>query len=117
MLKYLLIFLGLVSLAIGIVGIFFPVLPTTPFMLLSAALFIRSSDRLYRWLVSNRVFGRYIRDFKERGGMTAGGKLSAIALMWGMIALSSLMIGLNICLLALGAVGTIVMGAVIKTVK
>ncbi|MBN2159910.1 MAG: YbaN family protein [Spirochaetes bacterium] len=117
MLNYILIFFGLVSLAAGIIGIFVPVLPTTPFLLLAAALFIRSSDRLYRWLISNRLLGGYIRDFRERGGMTAGAKLSAIALMWGMIALSALMIGFNAYILALGAAGTIVMGAVIKTVK
>jgi len=117
MLKYILIAIGLVSLGAGIVGIFIPVLPTTPFVLLSAALFIRSSDRLYRWLVSNRLVGRYVRDFRERGGMTLRAKLSSIALMWGMIALSSLAVGCNPFLLALGAAGTIVMGLVITTVK
>ena len=115
--NYILIFLGCVSLLAGLVGIFVPVLPTTPFVLLAAALFVRSSDRLYGWLLSSRLFGKYVHAFREKGGMTLKGKASAIAMMWAMIALSSVLVGFKVFIVALGAAGTIVMGFVIKTVR
>lgn len=113
--NYLFIFLGAVSLLLGLVGILVPVLPTTPFVLLAAALFIRSSDRLYGWLVSSRLFGGRIKKFREQGGMTMKEKASAIALMWAMIGLTSVLAGFSIYVIALGAAGTIVMGLVIRT--
>lgn len=113
--NYILIFFGCVALLLGLVGIVVPVLPTTPFILLAAALFIRSSDRLYNWLVSSRLFGGYIQKFREQGGMTLREKAYALALMWGMIALSTVLAGFNMYIIALGAAGTIVMGIVIKT--
>ncbi len=115
--NYILIFLGCVSLLAGLVGIIIPVLPTTPFILLAAALFVRSSDRLYGWLLSNRLFGRYIHRFRKSGGMTLCEKACAIAMMWAMIVLSSILAGFNVYIVALGAAGTIVMGFVIKTVS
>ena len=63
--KYVLILLGIISLALGVIGIFLPVLPTTPFLLLSATLFLRSSQKLYDWLLSHPCFGEYIRNFKS----------------------------------------------------
>ncbi len=115
--NYILIFLGCVALLAGLVGIFIPVLPTTPFVLLAAALFVRSSDRLYKWLISNRLFGKYVHRFRETGGMTPREKTCAIGAMWVMIGLSGLFVGFNAVLLVLGAVGTVVMGFVVKTVR
>jgi uncharacterized membrane protein YbaN (DUF454 family) len=115
--KYILIFFGFVSLLLGIIGIFIPVLPTTPFILLAAALFVRSSEKLYLWLLSNKLLGKYIRKFRESGGMTIREKGYAIALMWAMIALSAMILNFNLYIFALGAVGTIVMGLAIKTVR
>ncbi len=115
--NYILIFFGCVSLLLGLVGIFVPVLPTTPFLLLAAALFVRSSGRLYDWLLSNRLLGAYIRNYRERGGMTLRQKACAIALMWAMIALSAVLVGFNAYVIALGAAGTVVMGLIIKTAR
>ncbi len=86
--RYLLIAAGTISLAIGIVGIFTPVLPTTPFLLLAAACYLRSSQRFHRWLMNNRVFGSYIRNYTEGRGIPLKVKLFTIALLWVTIGIS-----------------------------
>lgn len=86
--KYLFISAGLVSLALGVVGIFLPLLPTTPFLLLSAFCFIRSSPRLYNWLVNHRVFGVYIHDYLKYRAVSLKTKVFAVVLLWGTICLS-----------------------------
>lgn len=63
--KTLYIALGTLSLALGILGIFLPLLPTTPFLLLTAALYFKSSPRLYNWLLNQKHLGPYIRNFRE----------------------------------------------------
>jgi hypothetical protein len=83
-----LIVAGLLSVAVGAIGIFVPLLPTTPFLLLAAVCFVRSSDRLYRWLTRNRVFGNYLRDYQERRAMPAGMKWCAISVLWLTVGLS-----------------------------
>jgi len=74
--------LGTLSLALGILGIFIPLLPTTPFLLLSAALYARSSKRFYYWLIYNKWLGRYIRDYREGRGVPLGVKIISIMLLW-----------------------------------
>jgi len=86
--RYLLILSGTVSLAIGIVGIFTPILPTTPFLLLAAACYLRSSQRFHHWLMNNRVFGSYIRNYTEGRGIPIRVKLFTIALLWVTIGIS-----------------------------
>lgn len=81
--KILLATLGSVALALGIVGIFVPLLPTTPFLLLAAALWVRSSPRLYAWLLGHRYLGGYIRNFRENRAIPLRAKVVSIALMWG----------------------------------
>jgi len=114
--KYLYITLGIVSMLLGFAGIILPVLPTTPFLLLSAALFIRSSDRLYRWLTENPVLGSRIKRFREQGGMLLKEKIYAILLMWLMIGISLFFTGLNIYIILLGIIGTLVMSFKINTI-
>lgn len=81
--KTLLAILGCIALALGIVGIFVPLLPTTPFLLLAAALWVRSSPRLYAWLLAHRLLGFYIRSFRENRAIPLRAKVVSIALMWG----------------------------------
>ena len=80
--KSILTLLGLISLGLGIVGAFLPLLPTVPFVLLSAFLFARSSDRLHNWLITHKIFGQLIRDYHEERGITIQGKVAAISMMW-----------------------------------
>ena len=64
---------GTVFLGIGFIGIILPVLPTTPFLLLSAFCFIRGSQRMYVWLISNKIFGSFIKNYYAGKGITVGG--------------------------------------------
>lgn len=72
---------GSVSLVLGMVGIFLPVLPTTPFFLLSAACYVRSSDKAYQRLISNPHVGRYIEAYRENGTIPLRMKVIAIAML------------------------------------
>jgi uncharacterized membrane protein YbaN (DUF454 family) len=65
---------GLVSLALGAIGIFLPLLPTVPFLLLSAICFANASERLHGWLLSHRVFGPPIQNWNERGAISRRAK-------------------------------------------
>ncbi len=80
--KILLITTGTLFICIGIAGIFIPILPTTPFLLISAALYARSSKRFYDWLLNNRIFGRFIKDYREGKGIPLRIKIITIALLW-----------------------------------
>lgn len=86
--RYALLAIGWLSVLLGVIGIFVPVLPTTPFLLLAAACFVRSSRRFYLWLVNHRHLGPWIRDYLEGNGIPLKGKVYAIGLMWVSIGLS-----------------------------
>nr|WP_320057768.1 YbaN family protein [uncultured Bacteroides sp.] len=80
--KTIYIIIGTVSLILGIAGIFLPLLPTTPFLLLTAALYFRASPRLYNWLLSQKHLGPYIRNFREEKAIPLRAKIISITLMW-----------------------------------
>ncbi len=80
--RWMLIAAGTFSLLLGILGIVLPLLPTTPFLLLSAASYAKSSDRFYNSLINNRFFGRYIRNYREGKGIPLKIKISAISFLW-----------------------------------
>lgn len=83
--RILLIAAGSFSVGFGVLGIFLPLLPTTPFLLLAAACYVRSSDRLYTWLVTNRWLGEYIRNCREGRGIPLKGKILGVFLLWATI--------------------------------
>lgn len=80
--RLVLIFLGLVCLVLGIIGYIAPGLPGTIWLIIAATLFIRSSDRLYRFVVNNRLFGRQVKGFLETGTMPLKAKVFALLSMW-----------------------------------
>ncbi len=104
---------GTICLVLGALGILFPGLPTTPFLLLAAALYSRSSKRLHKWLINNRLFGEYIKNFKERKAISLPTKISSISLMWIMIICSCCFfvesILLRSIIITVGLIGTVVM--------
>jgi uncharacterized membrane protein YbaN (DUF454 family) len=79
---------GTVCVALGFVGLFVPVLPTTPFMLLAAACYARASPRLYDWLLANRTFGPLIYEWRKHRSIPYRTKIGAIALMGSTLAVS-----------------------------
>lgn len=80
--------LGLLAVALGVVGVVLPVLPTTPFMLLAAGCFAKSSPRLHGWLVTHPLFGPPLRDWAERGAIAPGAKRAAALAMAAVFAVS-----------------------------
>lgn len=109
--KFLFIFLGTLSLSLGVIGIVVPGLPTTPFLLLAAWLYSRGSERLRQWLVNHRFLGGYIREYHE--GLSLRTKIHAISLIWTMILVSVIWLiqtnWLKILLIIIAVIGTVVM--------
>ena len=88
--QILLITLGTFFVVVGIAGIFIPVLPTTPLLLISAALYAKSSTRFYNWLINNRIFGQYIKNYREGKGIPLRLKIITITLLWVTIGCSAI---------------------------
>lgn len=113
--KALLVLLGIGAVSLGTIGVFLPLLPTTPFLLLAAACFLRSSDRLYQWLMHHRVFGTYIRNYREHHAIPLSTKIVALALLWSSISYSA------VCVVAQwwlrGLLGAIAVGVTIHLLR
>ena len=83
--RYVYIALGITFIILGVIGIMLPLLPTTPFLLLASALFIKSSEKLYSWLLNQRMLGPYLKNFMEKRAIPLRAKITSIALMWAAI--------------------------------
>jgi uncharacterized membrane protein YbaN (DUF454 family) len=83
--KFLMVAGGVICVILGVIGIVLPVLPTTPFFLLAAFLFLRSSQRMYRWLLTHKLFGNYIRNYIHHRAIGKGVKAFTLFLLWGTI--------------------------------
>ncbi len=81
--------LGTIALALGFIGIFLPVIPTTPLVLLAAACYMRGSERLHGWLLESKWFGETIRTYQAGQGLRKATKVRAIGLMWIVITISA----------------------------
>lgn len=80
--QFLLIASGTICVALGTLGVFVPVLPTTPFLLLAAFFYARSSERFHRWLLGNHWFGQYIKNYQQGRGILLRDKIIALIALW-----------------------------------
>ncbi len=112
---------GSISLALGILGIFLPGLPTTPFVLLSAALYAKSSEKLYNWLLDNKYLGPRIKNYQRQKGVPLRGKYKIIAFMLTMVLISSFLVAkvflLKVIIISAGIIGAIVVRFIVPTAK
>jgi uncharacterized membrane protein YbaN (DUF454 family) len=81
---------GTICVVLGAIGMVLPLLPTTPFLLAAAACYYKSSEKMHRWLLTNKWFGEYIRNYTEGRGLTKKTKITALALLWVTIGASTL---------------------------
>lgn len=91
-LKGLLFAGGMAFTGLAVLGIFLPLLPTTPFLLLAAACFVRSSSRLYKWLILHPWFGAYIQNYREHHAIPLRAKIFTLSLLWVTILASSILV-------------------------
>lgn len=80
--RWMLIAAGMICVGLGALGIILPGLPTTPFLLVAAYCFARSSEHFHDWLLNHRWFGSYVRNFEEGRGMTRPAKATTLLVMW-----------------------------------
>jgi uncharacterized membrane protein YbaN (DUF454 family) len=80
---------GTICVVLGAIGIVLPILPTTPFLLAAAACYYKSSERMHRWLLNNKWFGEYIRNYTEGKGLTMKTKITALTVLWITIGFST----------------------------
>ena len=90
--KGILVASGTFFLVLGVIGIFIPLLPTTPFLLLSAACYIRGSKKFYNWLIKNKWFGEYIKNYQEGKGVPLNVKIISLIILWITIIFSTIVI-------------------------
>ena len=112
---------GTVSMGLAVLGIVVPGLPTTPFALLSAFLYAKSSQKLYNRLLNNRILGPRIRNYQRRQGITRKGKIGVILFMTAMVLFSSFVViqnlSLRVTILSLGLVGLVVVWFFVPTAR
>jgi uncharacterized membrane protein YbaN (DUF454 family) len=119
-LKRLLVLAGTFFLVLGIIGIFIPLLPTTPFLLLAAACYARGSIKFYNRLINNKWYGEYIKNYQEGRGVPLAAKITTIILLWITITFSTITIVSNFLLQAILiaiAIGVTLHILTIKTLK
>jgi uncharacterized membrane protein YbaN (DUF454 family) len=117
--KTLLIILGWILVALGFIGIFLPLMPTTIFLVLAAACFARSSDKFYNWLINHPRFGSFIKNYREHRGMPRKAKVIAVTMVILTIGSSALFFTQNIyirSLLFVIAIGIITYLLSLKTI-
>lgn len=113
---------GSLALGLAILGIFVPGLPVTPLTLLSAALYAKSSPKLYNWLLNNKILGPKIKNYQQKRGVTRKGKLSILAFMTMMVLFSSFIVirenmVVRYIILSLGFIGSIVVWFFVPNAK
>ncbi len=102
--KFVLIGIGWIAVGLGFVGVFLPLLPTTPFILVAAWAFAHSSPRFRSWLLNHRIFGRMIRDWQENGSIPLHAKLIAVSMIGASLLWLIVWSGLSVVLLGVAVV-------------
>ncbi|WP_221799621.1 YbaN family protein [Oceanobacter mangrovi] len=92
LIRWLLVVIGWLAVALGVAGIFLPVLPTTPFLLLASGCFVRCSPRFYYWLVGHPRLGSYLLYYLDGRGMPMKAKIYTLLLMWSSLLLTAFVI-------------------------
>ncbi|MGI6665105.1 MAG: YbaN family protein [Christensenellaceae bacterium] len=88
--KALLLLGGFIALGFGAIGIFLPILPTTPFVICAGICFSMVSPNLYNWLLSTKYFGEYLRNYKYKTGISKEARRNGLLFLWGTLLLSAL---------------------------
>ncbi len=83
--RYLYLISGFLLVVIGVIGIFLPILPTTIFLILASACFVKSSPQANEWLRNHKILGAYIKNYQDKSGLTIKAKVFNVALLWIMI--------------------------------
>jgi uncharacterized membrane protein YbaN (DUF454 family) len=100
--------IGFITLGLGAIGILLPVLPTTPFVLCAAACFSVANPALYKKLASSRYFGEYIRNYREKTGVSRSARAAGLIFLWSTLAISALIFRRPLLWAILGTVGVLV---------
>lgn len=118
--KYIFIVLGFLFLGIGIVGIYLPLLPATPFLLLATACFAKGSEKFHKWFTSTKLYKNNIEPIKDNKGLTMKKKIKILAMITFFIAVSFYFIKISharICLILVLIFHYIYFFFKVKTVK
>jgi hypothetical protein len=102
--KFILIGIGWIAVGLGFIGVFLPLLPTTPFLLIAAWAFAHSSPRFRGWLLDHPVFGRMIRDWQDNGAIPLSAKILAVAMISGSLIWLLVWSGLSTVILAIAGI-------------
>jgi hypothetical protein len=106
--KYLYIVVGSIALTLGVIGIFIPVLPTTPFLLLASYCYLRGSNRMYHWLMNHKILGAYIYSYMTYKAVPKKTKISAIIFLWASLTFSMVIVSSLHLRILLAVIGTAV---------
>ncbi len=118
--RYLYLLSGFLLVGIGVIGIFLPILPTTIFLILASACFVKSSPQANEWLRNHKILGAYIKNYQDKSGLTIKAKVFNVALLWIMILSSAYFfteeLFIKLLLLAI-AIGVTIHLLLVKTKK
>ena len=105
---------GSMAVLLAILGVFLPLLPTTPFLLLASACYFRSSPRMYRWLMSNRILGNYLLNFQSGKGIPLRAKIVSLLLIWASLSFSIYKMDAIVVKLILAAIGIVLSTTILR---
>lgn len=106
--RFLFFTAGSLALSAGVIGIFLPVLPTTPFLLLASFCFVRSSEKIHAWLIQHPVFGDYINNYMTHNGITKTDRRKALLFLWLTLGITIIFSSSLHLRAALAVIGTLV---------